>query len=337
MSTTDLGKLKKVQTSFLTLPFAQSNFRWLEVRRFVIPALLGLLALGCARSRPQAAAAPPAPAVQFVSEWGMKGDEPGQFDDPVGPAIDVDRRVYFADRAARFVQKFDLRGTPLLSFENAAARGASAIAVDSGGAIYVADARAGAIQVFFPEGPLLRVLRVAPQRNLEGPFGFSVDADGRAYVPDAAEARIQVLSSSGRMERSWRLPFAARNAAGRPIAVIAGPDGFVYVCDAGTARIVKFTAGGEQVAAWQDTGGPGVALLGLAVASKYVFALRAASPHLQVWTTDGHLVLTDDLGGRLNASTPAKLSFAVDPHGDMIVLDSGVPRVLQFSIHLDSL
>jgi sugar lactone lactonase YvrE len=265
----------------------------------------------------------------------MKGDEPGQFDDPVGPSIDVDRRVYFADRAARFVQKFDLRGTPLLSFENAAARGASAIAVDSGGAIYVADARAGAIQVFFPEGPLLRVLRVAPQRNLEGSFGFSVDADGRAYVPDPAEARIQVLSSSGRMERAWRVPFAAGNAAGRPIAAIAGRDGFVYVCDAGTARIVKFTATGEQVAAWQDPEGPGVALLGLAVASKYVFVLRAVSPHLQIWTTDGHPVLTDDLGGRLNASTPAKLSFAVDSRGDMIVLDSGVPRVLQFSIHLD--
>jgi hypothetical protein len=332
-----LRELKKVQTSPLRSHFAQSNSRWLEVRRLVIPAVLGLFAVGCAHSRPQAAAAPQAPPVQFVSEWGMKGDGPGQFDDPVGPAIDVDQRVYFADRAARFVQKFDLRGTPLLSFENDAARGASAIAVDSGGAIYVADARAGAIQVFFPEGPLLRVLRVAPQRNLEGPFGFSVAADGRAYVPDPAEARIQVLSSNGRMERTWRLPFSARNAAGRPIAAIAGSDGFVYVCDAGTARIVKFTSSGEQAAAWQDPEGPEVALLGLAVASKYVFVLRAANPHLQIWTTDGHSVLTDDLGGRLNASSPAKLSFAVDPRGDMIVLDSGVPRVLQFSIHLDSL
>lgn len=315
--------------------FPRSNFCRLKILRFFIPSLLALLTLGCSRSRPQAAPAPQVPPVEFVSQWGMRGDEPGQLDDPVGPAIDVDRRVYFADRAARFVQKFDLRGTPLLSFENAAARGASAIAVDSGGAIYVADARAGAIQVFFPEGPLLRVLRVAPQHNLEGPFGFSLDSDGRAYVPDAAEARIQVLGSNGRVERIWRLPLATGSPAGRPIAAIAGPDGFVYVCDAATARIVKFTSTGEQVAAWQDPGGPGAVLLGLAVASKYVFVLRAASPHLQIWTTDGHPVLTDDLGGRLGASSPAKLSFAVDPRGDMVVLDSGVPRVLQFSIHLD--
>ena len=314
--------------------FTQPSFGSLAVRRLAILVLLGLFPSSCSRSHTQAAALPQVPPVEFVGEWGVHGDAPGQLDDPVGPAIDVDHRVYFADRAARFVQKFDLRGTPLLSFQNAAARGASAIAVDSGGAIYLLNAQAGEIQVFFPEGPLLRVLRVAPQRNFEGPFGFSVDADGKVYVPDPAGGRIQVLSSSGHLERTWRLPPMAGGAAGRPIFASAGPDGFVYVYDAKASRIEKFTSTGEQTATWPNREGA-APLLGLAAASKYVFALRGASPHLQGWTAGGQSALTDDLGGRLDVASPAKLSFAVDAHGNMVVLDSGVPRVLQFRIHLD--
>jgi len=264
----------------------------------------------------------------------MRGDDPGQFDDPVGPAMDFDRRVYFAERATRFVQKFDLRGTPLLSFENASAHGATSIAVDSGGAIYLWSAQSGEIQIFFPEGPLLRVLRVAPQRNFKGPLGFSVDADGKVYVPDPAGGRVQVLSASGRLERAWRVPPAADGSATRPIFAIASSDGFVYVYDAKASRIVRFSSTGEEIAAWQEPDGT-APLFGLAVASKYVFALRAASPHLEAWMTDGKPAFTDNLGGRLDSSSAATLSFAVDPHGNMIVLDSAVPHVLQFRIHLD--
>ncbi len=127
--------------------------------------------------------AKPAP-LEFVQEWGVRGTDPGQFEDPVGPAMDPIGRVYVADRATSFVQKFEASGEPLLSFENSASRTADAIAVDSGGAIYVANSRAGTMQLFFPEGDPLRILRIAPQRNSEGPFIFSIDADGKIYVPD---------------------------------------------------------------------------------------------------------------------------------------------------------
>ena len=91
---------------------------------------IATLGAGCSPSRPQAQAAEPAqlPAIEFAGEWGVHGQEPGQLDHPVGPAVDAAGRVYLADRGTGFVQKFAADGTALLSFEDSAVREASAIA-----------------------------------------------------------------------------------------------------------------------------------------------------------------------------------------------------------------
>ena len=176
-------------------------------RRIILVPFFALLfsALwGCSRAHSQTTAAvTKAAPLEFVEEWGVRGADPGQFEDPTGPAMDPVGRVYVADRATGFVQKFEAGGVPLLSFESAAARTADAIAVDSGGAIYVANSRAGTMQIFFPQGEPLRALRIAPQRKTAGAFIFSIDADGKIYVPDPAGARVQVFSSKGEIQRIW--------------------------------------------------------------------------------------------------------------------------------------
>ena len=336
---------------------------------------------GCSRDRPQAqaqaqAAPPPQlPAVEFVGAWGVRGDLPGQLDRPVGPAVDAAGRIYLADRGTGFVQKFEAGGTALLSFEDSAARSAVAIAVDSGGGIYLDDARTGEIRIFFPEGDLIRVLHAAPQRGFDGPYGFSIGADGRLFVPDPNGGEIQVLSSHGQLLKLWKVE-AGTGTAGkqsRPVCAVATPDGFVYVLDDGASpagRIVKFSSEGAQVAAWESDAAAGP-LLALAVSPKYVFALHAASPRLQVWTLDGQPRLSDDLGGRLAAAPPTgpstitsttlssaasgasgapgtaprqAASLAISPRGELVVLvpegvpdgNTAGPRVLRFRIHLDS-
>jgi hypothetical protein len=320
---------------------------------------------GCSRGRPQvqaqaqAQAAPPPqlPAVEFVGAWGVRGELPGQLDRPVGPAVDAAGRIYLADRGTGFVQKFEAGGTALLSFEDSAARNAVAIAVDSGGGIYVADARTGEIRIFFPEGDLIRVLHAAPQRGFDGPYGFSIGADGRLFVPDPNGGKIQVLSSRGQLLKVWNVAAATETAGkqSRPICAVATPDGFVYALDDGAppaGRIVKFSSEGAQVAAWESDAAAGP-LLDIAVSPKYVFALHAASPRLQVWTLDGQPRLSDDLGGRLAAAPPTSppsegpetaprqaASLAISPRGELVVLVPGGdpvgPRVLRFRIHLDS-
>jgi sugar lactone lactonase YvrE len=289
---------------------------------------------GCSRADSQAASVVKPPPIEFVQQWGVRGTEPGQLENPIGPAMDPVGRVYFADRATSFIQKFEIRGAPLLCFENFAARSSDAIAVDSGGAIYVANARLGTIRLFFPEGDPLRLMRIAPQRNSEGPFIFSIDADGRIYVPDPAGARVQVFSSRGALLKIWRiLPDASQKAA-HPFAAVADTDA-VYVGDRADGRILKFTRDGVQSAGFipQDSG-DAAHLLGLAVAAKHVFALRGFPLHLEVWSEDGHRELIDTLGDRLSGLESAAY-LAADAAGDLIVLDPEARRVLRFRAHLD--
>jgi hypothetical protein len=290
---------------------------------------------GCSRAHSQAAKVVKPPPFEFIQEWGVRGTEPGQFENPVGPAVDLVGRVYFADRATSFVQKFEAGGIPLLCFEHPAARTSDAIAVDSGGAIYVANSRAGTIQLFFPEGDPLRALRIAPQRNSEGPFLFSIDADGRIYVPDPAGARVQVFNSRGQLLRIWKILPDPSERAAHPFAAVADNDGAVYVGDAADGRILKFTHDGVQSAGFKPPDSADAShLLGLAVAAKHVFALRGFPLQLEVWSEDGHLELIDTLGGRLSAIESAAY-LAADAAGDLVVLDPEGRRVLHFRAHLD--
>jgi hypothetical protein len=297
-------------------------------------AIATLLSIGCSRNQPQAATIPTLPAIEFVGEWGVRGDAPGQLQNPVGPAIDAIGRVYLADRGTGFVQKFEISGIPLLTFEHRAARTADAIAVDSGGAIYLANARTGAIQVFFPEGEPLRVLRVIPERNWSGPFAFSIDTGGKILVPDPAGARIQVLTPEGRVQKIWRLASSSSGSV-HPSAVVAAPDGFVYVQDASSGRILKFTNQGDRVVSWS---GPGddLPVISFAVAANHLFVLHQSSPRLEVWDLNGRQELVDDLGGRLGTSESGSVAIAAGPQGDLLVLDRAGPRVLHFRVHLDS-
>lgn len=274
------------------------------------------------------------PAIEFVQQWGIRGTDPGQLETPIGPAVDPIGRIYFADRATGFIQKFEVGGIPLLCFETPAARTADAIAVDSGGAIYVVNLRIGAMQLFFPEGDPLRVLRIAPRRNYDGPFAFSIDADGRIYVPDPAGARVQVFNSHGQILHIWRvLPDAAEKSA-QPFAAVANNDA-VYLGDAADGRILKFTRDGVQSAEFKSPDSEGNSrLLSLAAAGKHVFALRGSPPLLEVWSEDGHRELVDTLGNRLSGVESAAY-FAADATGDLIVLDRETRRVLRFRTHLD--
>lgn len=294
-----------------------------------------LVLAGCSRVAPQASAAPPQTIpFEFIGQWGMQGDGPGQLNDPVGPALDGFGRLYFVNRASGFVQKFEPSGAPLLSFDAESARHASAVAVDAGGGIYIANVMTGQMRIYFPEGDPLRSFLIPPQRNLEGPVSFSIADDGTVYFPDAAGGRILALSSMGRLERSWKVPPPGAGRPSKPTIAVVGPDGYLYVGDSEGDRILKCTHDGMQVAAWDDSVDGTAPFLGLAVSSNAVFLLRGESPRVVVWTLDGQRRFADNLGGRLDTAPRDSGSLVVDAAQELIVLDPSVPRVLRFRIHL---
>ncbi len=307
----------------------------MRARVLAIPALLATLgAVAACRRQPDPPPKPPPPPLEYLGEWGVQGDGPGQLSKPVSLAVDAPGHVYIADQGSRFVHKFDPLGHPLLSFQHPWLEFPDGIAVDGDGAIYVADAGRSSILIFHSDGTHLRPIRCARKGRPKQPLGVVVDDEGNIFAIEASLHQIQKFNPRGRLMKAWQLPGEALGEHASPAGGAVGPDGFLYVLDALRGRVLKFTREGEFVAGWGGgepsagaVGGPG----GLAVSDKYVFAGDSVNHRVQVWTLDGQHKLADDLGGHLNVGQAGPAGVAVSPRGELLVLDAA--RVLRFRIN----
>ena len=100
--------------------------------------------------------------------------------------------------------------------------------MDSGGAIYVADAERGTVLIFFPDGTFLRAMQIPPQPHFSGPLGISVDDAGNLYVPDPARSRVTKFDARGRLVKSWAVP--KMRGGGRTAVGSRGCGGWFGVC-----------------------------------------------------------------------------------------------------------
>ena len=246
--------------------------------------------------------------------------------------------IFFTDPGSGFVHKFESKGTPLLSFEDSRVRHATGIAVDSGGAIYIADAERGNIFIFFPDGSFLRGLHAAPQRHFSGALGISVDTQGNLFVPDPAGVRVAKFDARGRFTKSWA---AIKNPAPdeRPSAVAAAEDGSVFVAYFKTGRIEKYSADGMLVTSWiamEISTGESRPLAAFAVGAGFVFTMAASSPQIRVWSLDGRPMLDASLAEHLGAAAISVPQIAVTPHSELLVFDPAAPRIFWFRMHLDA-
>jgi DNA-binding beta-propeller fold protein YncE len=93
------------------------------------------------------------PEGNFISAWGERGSNDGEFGNPKGIAIDRDGYIYIADAANSRIQKFDSEGKFITKWgEPGTGIGRfnlpSAVAVDKDGLVYVSDSSNNRIQVF---------------------------------------------------------------------------------------------------------------------------------------------------------------------------------------------
>jgi hypothetical protein len=303
--------------------------------KFLLPLAAAALFLGSCGKRLEPAPKPQAPQpFEFLNSWGEKSEGPGKLDAPVAFATDNLGSVFFADPGVGFVHKFEAKGTPLLSFEDSRVRHATGIAVDSGGAIYLADAERGNIFIFFPDGSFLRALHASPQPKFQGTLGISVDDAGNLYVPDPKASRIAKFDARGRLVKSWPAPKDAAQDE-RPSSVAASPDGSIFVAYFKTGRIEKYSADGSWLTSWIAADNPPAdSIAGLAVGGGFVFTMSAAAPQIRVWTLDGQHKLGANLSEHLG--TIAAPQIAVTPHSELLVFDPSASRIFRFRMHLDA-
>lgn len=297
-------------------------------------AIIGMA--GCSSGIAQTEAKALPPAVEYIGTWGVKGEGPGQMKDPAGIATDSFGNVYIADAGNQFIEKFDPRGKPLLSFQEDALKQPQSIAIDGGGGIYVTDPVRASVFVFFPEGDRYRELRLKTKSSSENELSVAIADDGRVHVLDADSGKVfNFTPPPFRMAPSWIVPASVQGSSARRGPIIAGSDGYIYVADPAGNRILRFTDDGHLVSEIDLTpsgsgdrvGGP------FAVYSGFIFLISADRHTLHTLAIDGHQRTDTDLEPELGPDGGTASALAVSSHRQLFVLDGPHAQVLGFRLN----
>jgi tripartite motif-containing protein 71 len=212
-------------------------------------------------------------SARFVLQWGRHGTAHGEFDFPIGIAINSADEVFVTDFYNSRVQKFSADGKFLAAFPVSPFPGG--IALDRDRNIYIAHSgippskyeeprKRDKIAVFDATGKLLREWGKHGSGDCEFdlPGGIVIHND-RVYVADQCNRRIQVFDRQGKWLTKWGSKgFEVGQFGGNPHpkAFFAGPtflacdkQGSIFTTEAPLCRIQKFSSEGVPLAAWGST------------------------------------------------------------------------------------
>src|SRR5262249_38497264 len=143
----------------------------------------------------------------YLTQWGSFGAGAGQFNCPLGVAVDASGSVYVADNLNNRIQKFTNIGGYLtrwgtLGTGDGEFAGPTGLAVDGVGNLYVGDTgnsgfHNNRVQKFTGAGAYLTQWGSQGSGNgqfggpsFAGPCGVAVDAAGNIYVADYGNHRV---------------------------------------------------------------------------------------------------------------------------------------------------
>ena len=306
--------------------------------RGLAAVLVSVCALGgCAEftssANPQASSQQP---IQYVAQWGAKGDGPGQLDEPASIATDLMGNVYIADSGSEFIHKFGPDGTPLLAFQEGGLKHPQWIALDHGGAMYASDPSKSVVYIFLPNGDRWRILHLRTRPNKENELSVGVGADGTIHVFDPISNTVFSFTSNMRLIHKWQPAEGSVNAMGHLGPLAAGPDGFLYIADSAAGKILRFSPEGRFDTAY-GIPNPDGSLRRLsrnfAVSGNDVFAMDADGVTLHVWSTDGKPKIEADLSKELGQQPHIPPALAFSPRSELLVLDAPQDRVLRYHVN----
>jgi DNA-binding beta-propeller fold protein YncE len=330
-----------------------------------------LLAIVLARfgAPPQPSALADEPAIsppRFLQEWGKRGSGPGEFDFPIGIAVDPQGAVFVSDFYNSRVQRFSPEGKLLSSFTVLPNPGG--LALDGQRNLYLThfsamkqneERKPDRVSVYSCDGRFLRQWGTTGTGDgqFDYPGGIAVGPDGRIYVADQTNRRVQVFDRSGKFLFKWGEygikpgqfggNISPKSRVGGPQFVAIDGKGNVYTTEGSVARIQKFTADGKFLSAWgRDLDKPGEfggSFLGKKAGIRGAMAIcfddrgklwvSAVSGRVQQFTKDGTYLRGLGAG---EGSEPGQFivphGLAADGHSHLYVVDSFNHRIQKFAI-----
>ena len=206
-------------------------------------------------------------AGELIREWGKKGTEDGEFNQPGGIALFPDETVYVNDQCNHRVQKFTSEGSFVMKWgehgskpgqfggpEPAGSRfaGPHFLAMDSKRRLYTTEGVLGRIQQFSAHGnPLFAwgdkgdqpggfgAMDTGFSTQTFGPIGVAVDKHDRVWISSLND-RVQTFSAEGRFLFGMGGSGNGPGQFEQPHGMAFDSQGYLYVADSGNQRIQKF-------------------------------------------------------------------------------------------------
>ncbi|MEU5667420.1 RICIN domain-containing protein [Streptomyces longwoodensis] len=279
--------------------------------------------------------APPIKTVAGTGVAGSTGDNDSaraaQLNRPYGVAVDSTGTVYVCEFSGHRVRRIttdgkitNVAGTGRAGFSGDNGPAASAqlnspreVAVDSAGAVYIADAGNHRVRKITPDGTISTVAGTgaagfggdggpATAARLNGPFGVAVDSTDTLYLSDYYNHRVRKVTPDGTIStvvgngtgayKGDGGPAAAAQLNG-PHAVMTDGSGNLFIADYSNQRVRKVSADGT-VSTVAGTGAAG---------------------------------FSGDGGPATSAKLSGPTGLAMDSSGDLFVADYGNHRVRKVS------
>jgi tripartite motif-containing protein 71 len=153
-----------------------------------------------------------------LAQWGTHGSAPGQFNNPVGIAVDQQGDIYVAEESNVRIQRLSSLGQPLIQWGSLGSGPGQFnvpydLALDASGNVYVSEPGPLApgnnrVQKFSPTGAPLAQWggSGAGPGQFKNPTGLTVDSKGNVFVVDSGNNRIEEFSSTGQYVAQWKGP-----------------------------------------------------------------------------------------------------------------------------------
>jgi len=165
----------------------------------------------------------------YSSSFGSKGTGNGQFEEPVGIAVNpINGNVAVSDEAHGRVEVFSEAGVYITKFgKNGSGdgefSGPRGLAIDSTGNIWVTDTGNNRVQVFSEAGVYITKFGTTGSGNGEfkSPKGLAIDSKGNIWVADSGNNRVQEFNEKLEYQRQF-------STGTNPIGVAIDPKGNVW-------------------------------------------------------------------------------------------------------------
>jgi uncharacterized protein (TIGR03437 family) len=182
--------------------------------------------------------------------------------------------------------------------------GPVALAIDTGGNVYIAEQNGNRIRTVAAKGTI-----ATSAGAVSAPSGVAVDSSGSVDFSELNNNRVRRISAGDVLS-------TVVDSLNLPTCVRVAQDGSLYVCDGGNGRILKVSTAGV-VSTYATAAQPA----GLAVASDGSIFVSSGSQVVQISGAGVSNVVADGL------SNPAGLALLST--GELVIAESGKNRVLE--------